>query len=1320
MKVSCPGCNAEFAVDDNRIPPQGLKVRCPQCFKSIEVGGDAAPSSDLEASLGVDLSGPSEAPESVIPHDGWGDEELATPPPDPSGKSAQGEDWDDLDPLSADDLSLIGTYEKVVGGGQVLDDVWGATGEFAQQGDDYEDQPMDADGPATLANQESPLAPLEDDLPSFDEEMTAPEMQEPQAPEPPPEELFRFEGTLGNPDDPSLVEPTATPDPEPKPAPPAIDDFGQEDLFDFGGEEPETPAAPLDSADAPDSIFAIEERSGLFSSQEIGLDQEAPADGPGLDADDWDFGDLPEQGEPGGTQLGMPDPSVAFHRDSLTQEHDAEELQRQAAAIPPSAPPEQPITSGGPTLDDIDFASLLDEVPGDKASDSQVFFVDSPSGAEGDFEKPSGDNSFSMEELSFDELDSLDAPSEEFATSGSQGQSGIAEDDLFDLDMDPSEVERAMPSLDTALPTPQVKSTEPTGRPRPVRRKRRSGLGILVVLLLLGGAGFGAYQMGFLDEFIGKKQQPPLKLPTRAKKNEAEGPRLLATPVAFDKRLQTLDKQIELRPREKVEIQEEMLWVLAWYRFLFPDTFQLAKDAQGKPLEDQFVRLQKSYAGQVFKLKLEAMALGTQGEWTKGAEKYQEYLDLKARKMAELLEKSKITAQVAQEDNLLNAWFAVRSGRLEKAEALLKDLVGEKSGELYPSLLEVQIHAARAQAAQKAKDETLANAERSRASDRLEALLEKYPDHVQSKLLLSELYSGQGKYDQAIELATRCLATGKEQKNFALQIDSYRALARYLQATDKKDELFKLLEQMKLEILGKKTGLPEPEDLLLLLCELYLERNLVGQALGALELCGEACTSPNYYLLHARSYEMSKLLHTAIERAKAGHDKYPTNADLLMLLARLAKETGQTNSSVAYLEKILALRPDNLPAALTLANLFLELQDPPNARKVLMEAERYVEDSLQLQEMLAQINEAMGDDPGTISALTKILELKGEAPEIRKKLASYLVKQGNYQDALTHYELLEKQGRITPELRQDFAKCLRATGRTQDALDVLKELLRDNPGDVETARFLADIYLQKEDFFNAKFYLEATRRADTTNPEVHYLIGTTCLKLDDDNCALEAFQKAVELDPEKLEYVEKLANLLFKRSRSAQGERKQQFLKQARKYFLYIITRYETKDLPVPEDRRNADVYFNHGQILFETGHYEKALKDLDKAMFLAKHRFDMLVTYADTLYKMNRYKEAVKYYQEMLDSDVDKPHAYFFLGKIHLIQGKREQAKTYFLQCIAITPDGYPDAHKHLGDIFREKRLRKKAIDHYRTFLKLTPPNDPAAEEVKAALRKL
>jgi predicted Zn finger-like uncharacterized protein len=1351
MKVICPGCNAQFAVDDNRIPPLGMQVRCPKCFKAIEVGGDSAPSTELEASLGIDLSGPDGDGEAVM-DDGWGEagdsldvptSAPAEPVPDASG--SENSDWNELAPLSTQDISMIGTYEKVPEGRVLADNPWQEAPEAPQ--------------PATTADVESEQAfQPEPEKPVFAGEATAPDAIDKMPSQPAAE--FSMEGTIGDDlDVPAAMDenlqgddfgdPFSPPDSAPEAfvpdAPVSSEDEFQaepESPVGFPEEDPEKVdfdslkefddddafsglhalGSAGDGAEAPDSIFAIEEKSGVFSAKDIIPDKTDP----GLPDDDWGFGEADPEPGPGETLSGPPDFS-SFERETVysdeklledLNEEKSEELARsQQEHIEDPAP-----AQSGPTLDDIDFASLLDEIPGDKKDDGEVFFVDSPSMPEDDFETPKAADSFSMEEISFDDLDALDEPSEDLGMENT-GDVPSGDDDMFDLDMGTSDVSGGGSSLDADLPMPDIQPT--TGqpapdRPRPRRRKRGAGIGMLLVILVLGGAGFGAWQLGIFDTILGNQPKAPLKLPTKSIKKKESGINLLPSIADYDKRLQVLLKERELNSDSKVAVEEELLWVLAWYQFLFPDNFKSAK-LKDKTAVAWYKNLKKSHAGQVFKLKAEAMELGGQGKWEDATVRFNEYMTFKARKMAELLEKNKITAQVAREDNLLNAWLAIESGRFKDAEGVLSDLLGEKAEEFYPQFLQARLFAAKAEQLVSADQKDKAAIERNRAIDRLRTLSEQFPAHIDTKLLLADQFASADKLDEALVLAKTILAAGKETKNYRLQVRAYRALADFLQKKNNPDELFKVLEQMKTDVLGKKSGIKEPEDLLLLLCKLYLDRDMIGQALGALELCGKNCSSPDYFLLLARSYESSKLLYNAIEKAKLGHEKYPKNAPLLMLLARLSKETGQTNSAVAYLEEILNLRPDNTEAALTLANLFLELKDPPNARKVLLEAERFVEDSLPLQEMLAQINEAMGDDPGTISALTKILELKkGKDMAIRKKLTGYLVNQGNYEDALVHFTFLEEKKMITPELRADYAKCLRATGRVQDALDILKELLRDNPGDAETARFLADIYLQKEDFFNAKLYLEATRRADTENPEVHYLIGSCCLKLQDQDCALEAFQKAVELDPEKLEYVEQLANLLFERGQAADKKLRREFLKKSRKYFQYIISRYEDKEMPTPEDRRNADVYFNHGQILFETGYFDKALVDLDKAMFLAKHRFDILVTYADTLYKMNRYNEAVKYYQEMLDSNIEKAHAYFYLGKIHLIKGKREKAKSYFNNCIALEPKAFPDAHKRLGDIFREKGLRKKAIDHYRTYLKLLPKTDPAALEVANILRKM
>src|SRR5690349_23601390 len=37
FKVECPGCKAPYQVDERRIPPSGLKMRCPKCGSSFKV-----------------------------------------------------------------------------------------------------------------------------------------------------------------------------------------------------------------------------------------------------------------------------------------------------------------------------------------------------------------------------------------------------------------------------------------------------------------------------------------------------------------------------------------------------------------------------------------------------------------------------------------------------------------------------------------------------------------------------------------------------------------------------------------------------------------------------------------------------------------------------------------------------------------------------------------------------------------------------------------------------------------------------------------------------------------------------------------------------------------------------------------------------------------------------------------------------------------------------------------------------------------------------------------------------------------------------------
>jgi predicted Zn finger-like uncharacterized protein len=63
FEVECPSCRAGYKVDERRIPPGGLKMRCPKCGESFEVAGPGLSEPPvLGGALGLRAAAPAPAP----------------------------------------------------------------------------------------------------------------------------------------------------------------------------------------------------------------------------------------------------------------------------------------------------------------------------------------------------------------------------------------------------------------------------------------------------------------------------------------------------------------------------------------------------------------------------------------------------------------------------------------------------------------------------------------------------------------------------------------------------------------------------------------------------------------------------------------------------------------------------------------------------------------------------------------------------------------------------------------------------------------------------------------------------------------------------------------------------------------------------------------------------------------------------------------------------------------------------------------------------------------------------------------------------------
>ncbi|MBM4372568.1 MAG: tetratricopeptide repeat protein, partial [Deltaproteobacteria bacterium] len=704
----------------------------------------------------------------------------------------------------------------------------------------------------------------------------------------------------------------------------------------------------------------------------------------------------------------------------------------------------------------------------------------------------------------------------------------------------------------------------------------------------------------------------------------------------YERRAETLEKEIELGKGSRTELEEELLWLLAWYHMTMPGAFP-----EGSPRTARLAALRKQHAGEgtVFADKLMAMDFVAEERWSQARTAYERYLKLRNSRLDELLSTGKLNPAMVQEDVLLQAWILCELKETGRASELLRGFLEKQPGSLLGLFLDARIR-------YRAGELALAEAA-------LGKVLDRYPTHATSKALLAEVEIEQGKHGEAAEHARALVEAAVQQKDEALEMQAYRIMVRalHLQGEAGRPQLQEVLEG----VVKKRSN---AEEMVVALARIYLEADDAEKALTTLSLCKE-CRGSEFRLLQVRSMYRNDMMERALQTAQEVLEQDKDNIELLIVMAEISEKTGRHNSAMDYLRDVLRLRPDLLDASLRLARLYLSLQQPPNAREVLLEAEKYHAEDLQLEQMLAQINLEMNDDSGAAAALRKLHRMKPEDTEIRLRLVEILIRLGNYKEAVPHFDALAEKNLISTRLRPGYAMSLREVGRMDDAVEMLKAVLRDDPSDYQTARNLATIFLDKKDFFKAREYLEMARRSRSNEAEVHFLIGTCCVETGDLECAVEAFTQAVELEKQNLLYRTEYAKIIYRLAQSDE-QRRDSLELMARSQFDQIIQRYET-DPSIPAGRKDPDIYANRGRIWFRMGYYDKALADFRVAVAMDQLRADLLLNMGDSLFHVNKREDAKNYYREVLESGQNLAHANFYLGKIFMVEGNPKKAKAYF-----------------------------------------------------------
>jgi Tfp pilus assembly protein PilF len=140
------------------------------------------------------------------------------------------------------------------------------------------------------------------------------------------------------------------------------------------------------------------------------------------------------------------------------------------------------------------------------------------------------------------------------------------------------------------------------------------------------------------------------------------------------------------------------------------------------------------------------------------------------------------------------------------------------------------------------------------------------------------------------------------------------------------------------------------------------------------------------------------------------------------------------------------------------------------------------------------------------------------------KAFAYLVaRSGSLKSALDFAKQKHEKYATNPDIATAYAELLVMSGKNDKAISVAKQALQEDESNVAAMIALARAYLARDQHEFAGFILDMAEKNDAANPSIYYIRGVIYEKNEYEYGATEMYEKAIELKPDFVEALNRLA-----------------------------------------------------------------------------------------------------------------------------------------------------------------------------------------------------
>jgi tetratricopeptide (TPR) repeat protein len=444
----------------------------------------------------------------------------------------------------------------------------------------------------------------------------------------------------------------------------------------------------------------------------------------------------------------------------------------------------------------------------------------------------------------------------------------------------------------------------------------------------------------------------------------------------------------------------------------------------------------------------------------------------------------------------------------------------------------------------------------------------------------------------------------------------------------------------------------------------------------------------------------------------------------LYLSQLYSKYLKKPDLALKYANKALNLDPSNFAAYLTIFEIHVANKESEKAEQVLERASQLKTDDpefwLQLGELSSRLylHEDGAAEAGKLEKLNaiyqKVLEFAKNDPEVISRVADYYVVSRQVKAAIPLYlDVLElkSDGEEDPSLssvRDKLARSFLVAGQRKEAIEVLEQIVKENPMRFETYELLGQLYEEEGNLERALASYQQSILLDPAQPLNHLRVAEMLLRL-------KKYSEAIILLEEARKRFRDLPQITYSLAIAlSQAKRHQEALTR----FEEALHEAEINN----EELLNGTFFFNYGAAAEQAGLLEKSEELLRKAIEMDPSTAAAAYNYLGYMWvdRGQRLEEAGELIRRALQSEPENGAYLDSLGWYYFKKGEYEQALAELLKATKFMEEEDGVVYDHIGDTYHKLGNAAEAISYWRKAAALDPTDKRIAEKIEQVKEKL